>query len=92
MLTIKILGLNNPYLAKIEEHTRTALGWVRPHAGYKLEKVTNPAEINTYTDQNLGLVINDKVVCEGHIPAANEVVTWVSDAIQTALEERANQS
>ncbi len=86
MLTIKILGLNNPYLAKIEEHTRTALAWLNPHAGYKLEKVTDPKAISAYTDKNLGLVINDRVVCEGHIPAANEVVTWASDAIQTALE------
>ncbi len=90
MLTIKILGLNNPYLVKIEEHTRTAMGWLRPHAGYRIEKVTDAAEISTYTDKRLGLVINDKVVCEGQIPAANDVVTWASDAMQTALESHDN--
>jgi len=88
MLTIKILGLNNPYLAKIEEHTRTALSWLNPHAGYKLEKVTDPQAISAYTTKNLGLVINEKVVSEGQIPAATDVVTWASDAIQTALEEK----
>jgi hypothetical protein len=88
MLTIKILGVNSPYLAKIEEHTVTAMGWLRPHAGYQIEKVTDAAEIRTYTDKRLGLVINDRIVCEGQIPAANEVVTWASDAIQTALESR----
>jgi hypothetical protein len=90
MLTIKILGVNNPYLSKIEEHTRTAMGWLRPHDGYQIEKVTDAAEIRAYTDKPLGLVINDKIVCEGQIPAANEVVTWASDAIQTALESRAH--
>ena len=88
MLTIKILGFDNTYLAKIEEHTRTALGWLRPHDGYQIEKVTDAAEISMYTGKPLGLVINDKIVCEGQIPAANEVVTWASDAMQTALECR----
>ena len=88
MLSIKILGLNHPFMAKIEEHTRTAMGWLQPHAGYHIEKVTDAAEIRTYTDKTLGLIINNKIVCEGQIPAVNEVVTWASDALQTALESR----
>ena len=88
MLSIKILGLNHPFLTKIEEHTRTAMGWLQPHAGYRIEKVTDAAEISTYTDKTLGLIINNKIVSEGQIPAVNEVVTWASDALQTALESR----
>ena len=88
MLSIKILGFNHPFMDKIEEHTRTAMGWLRPHAGYRIEKVTDEVEINAYTNKSLGLIINNKIVSEGQIPAVNEVVMWASDALQTALESR----
>lgn len=81
MLTIKILGKGCPNCAKVEEHTREALDWMRPASDVELVKVTDPVEISDYVLSTPGLVINEQVVCEGRVPASNEIATWIADAL-----------
>jgi hypothetical protein len=88
MLTIKILGDNTPHTHTVEDHIRTALRWLNPHDGYQVLTVTEPEVVGNLVDRVPGLVINDQVVCKGHIPAASEIVTWASDAMQTMLERK----
>ena len=80
-MTIKVLGPGCPNCKKVEEHTREALGWLKPQGGYELVKVTGPAEISEYVLRTPGLVINEQVMCEGRIPRADEIVTWLADAL-----------
>ena len=49
----------------------------------KHPKVTAQTEIETYHLKAMpGLVINDRVVCEGRIPHAGEVIRWVCDEME----------
>ena len=89
MLTIKVLGPNTPYTDKLDTYTRAALRMLNPHDGYELERVTDDATIKQYVDKLPALVINDVVVSEGAVPAPQLIVTWASDAMQTALEQAA---
>jgi DNA-binding transcriptional ArsR family regulator len=81
MLTIKVLGPGCPNCHKVEEHTRQALTFLQPEGGYELIKVTDPGAISEYILRTPGLVINDKVACEGRVPNTNEIMTWLADAL-----------
>jgi hypothetical protein len=84
MLTIKVLGPGCPNCHKVEEHTRQALAMLNPQDGYDLVKVTDPAEISAYILKTPGLVIEEQVVCEGRVPSAAEVTTWLANALEAA--------
>lgn len=84
MLTIKVLGPGCPNCHKVEEHTRQALAMLNPQDGYDLVKVTDPVEIGTYVLKTPGLVIEEQVVCEGRVPSAAEVTTWLANALEAA--------
>ncbi|MGB7593586.1 MAG: thioredoxin family protein [Terriglobia bacterium] len=48
----------------------------------QIEKVIEPPEIEEYSMlATPGLVINEKVVCAGRIPALAEVTTWLTNAL-----------
>ncbi|MBN1284624.1 MAG: thioredoxin family protein [Anaerolineae bacterium] len=82
MLTIKVLGPGCPNCQKVEQHTRQALEMFQPEGGYKLVKVTDPVEISRYIMRTPGLVIDEKVVCEGRIPKPEDIMTWLADALE----------
>ena len=86
MLTIKVLGPNSPHTDKLESFARAAVRMLNPHNGYEIIRVTDENAINTYVDMVPSLVINENVVAEGALPAPQLIVTWASDAMQTALE------
>jgi hypothetical protein len=81
MLVNKVLGPGCPNCHKVEEHTRQALGMLQPEGGYEIVKVTGPADISEYILRTPGLVINEKVVCEGRVPRSEEIVSWLADAL-----------
>ena len=81
MLTIKVLGSGCPNCQKVEQHTKEALTWIKPEGGYEIVKVTDPVAISDYVLRTPGLVINEAVVCEGRVPASNEIITWIANAL-----------
>jgi len=84
MLTVKVLGPGCPNCQKVEANARQALATLQPEGGFELVKVTDPIAISNYILHTPGLVINERVVCEGRIPNADEIVTWLADALENA--------
>ncbi len=83
MLTVKILGTGCPNCKKLEALTRQAIANLGIDA--TVVKVTDYSEIITYDILSTpGLVINEKVVSSGRIPAEPEIMTWLTDALETA--------
>ncbi len=92
MLTIKILGPDSPYTDKLESYARAALKMLNPHAGYEIVRINDEAAIGQYAEKVPALVINEALVAEGTVPAPQLIVTWASDALQTALVQGAYQA
>lgn len=79
MLTIKILGSGCANCKKLEAVARAAA----ESAGLQAEfiKVTDYGEITAYDILSTpALVVNEKVVCSGRIPAQPDVVLWLQAA------------
>jgi small redox-active disulfide protein 2 len=85
MLTIKVLGSGCANCHKVEDNTRAALTMLQPDGEYEIVKVTDPRGISAYVLRTPGLVINEKLVCEGRVPKSDEIMTWLADAL--AVEE-----
>ena len=79
MLTIKVLGPGCANCAKLEEVTRKAVGLAGVEA--EIVHVTDMDQIIDYgVMQTPGLVINEKLVSSGRIPAPLTVVEWLRAA------------
>jgi small redox-active disulfide protein 2 len=73
MLNIKVLGTGCPNCKRLEAETRAALD--EAGIAYDLEKVTDYPGIMAYGVMSTpGLVINEKVVSSGRIPARSKIV------------------
>jgi len=82
MLTIKVLGSGCPNCKKVEAIARQAAETMGLQAEFK--KVTDYNQIMEYNIMSTpGLVINEKLVCAGHIPSPSEVTTWLTNALET---------
>ena len=80
MLSIKVLGPGCDNCKKVEAIARQVVANLGAEA--HIEKITNRAEYPKYgLMYTPGLVINDKLVCGGRIPAEPEVMTWIADAL-----------
>jgi small redox-active disulfide protein 2 len=83
MLTIKVLGSgceNCKRLAWLAERAAQHLG-----VEAQVVKVTDYTEILKYDVLTTpGLVIDEKLVSSGRIPGEAEIVTFLTDALQTA--------
>jgi small redox-active disulfide protein 2 len=79
MLTIKILGPGCANCRRVEEVARKAASDLGVEAEFV--KVTDPNDILAYDILTTpGLVINDKVVCSGRVPAPSSVAGWINEA------------
>ena len=79
MLQIKVLGSGCPNCKKLEAETRAALD--APGIAYELSKVTDYADIAAYGILSTpGLVMNEKVVSSGKIPARSQILSWALEA------------
>jgi small redox-active disulfide protein 2 len=83
MLTIKILGSGCANCKRVEQIVRKVVEEMSLEA--EVVKVTEYPDIMAYNIMSTpGLVINEKVVSSGRIPAHAEVTTWVADALEIA--------
>jgi small redox-active disulfide protein 2 len=80
MLTIKVLGPGCANCKRVEQIARKAVEDMAIAA--EVIKVTDHNDILKYNILSTpGLVINEKVVSAGRIPAPAEVTTWLADAV-----------
>ncbi len=79
MLTIKVLGPGCANCRKLEEIARQAATSLSVEA--EIVKVSDPQQIVGYgVLKTPGLVINEKLVSWGRIPAPDNVVEWIRQA------------
>lgn len=80
MLSIKVLGPGCANCQKVEQIAKKAVATLSVDA--TVQKVTDMKEIMRYPILSTpGLVINEKLVCAGRIPAEAEVTTWITNAL-----------
>jgi len=80
MLQIKVLGPGCPNCEKVEAAAKKAVANFGVEAN--IEKVTDYGQIMSYNVMATpGLVINEKLVSAGRIPADAEVMSWVANAL-----------
>jgi small redox-active disulfide protein 2 len=83
MLYIKVLGSGCPNCKRLETETRAALDTAG--IGYELTKVTDYEDIVAYGVMSTpALVMNEKVVSTGRIPARSRIVEWAKETEATA--------
>jgi small redox-active disulfide protein 2 len=83
MLNIKVLGSGCENCKKVEELAHKVVSTLSLEA--EIIKITNWEEIKKYPIlATPGLVVNEKLVCAGRIPAESEVTTWLVNALEAA--------
>ncbi len=76
MLSIKVLGPGCDNCKKVEQIAHEAVDALGAEA--YIEKITEYAEIHKYPIlATPGLVVNEKLVSAGRIPAENEIAAWL---------------
>ncbi len=86
MLTIKVLGSGCANCKRVEQIAHNVITDMGIEA--EVIKVTDYAEIMAYNIMATpGLVINEKIVSTGRIPAPAEVTTWLANALETAWRQ-----
>lgn len=84
MLFIKVLGSGCPNCRRLEAETRAALDTAG--IGYELTKVTDYEDIAAYGVMSTpALVIHEKVVSSGRIPARSKIVELARE-VETAAQ------
>jgi len=83
MLSIKVLGSGCANCKRLEQMARLAIQQLGVEA--EVDKVTDHEAILAYGVLSTpGLVINELVVSSGHIPALEEIVSWLAESLATA--------
>lgn len=81
MLSIKILGSGCANCHKVEELTKQAVSQLGIEA--QVEMVTDMQTIMRYGVMGTpGIVINEKVVSAGRVPALSQITTMITTALQ----------
>lgn len=88
MLTIKVLGpgcRNCETLARKTADALAALAQQYPEAaGVTIEKLTDHRDFLKYGLMfTPGLVINEKLVSSGQVPAVSQIKAWLTEALAT---------
>ena len=80
MLTIKVLGSGCANCHKVEELAKQAVTQLGIQA--KVEMVTDMQEIMRYGVMGTpGIVIDEKVVSTGRVPALSQITTMITSAL-----------
>lgn len=81
MLRIRVVGRECKLCGKILAIVQHAVDTLGIDAS--IRKITAHAEIESFGLNAMpGLVINDRVMCEGRIPREGEVIDWMCDALE----------
>ncbi|MCC7206427.1 MAG: thioredoxin family protein [Anaerolineae bacterium] len=81
MLHVKVLGGGCPNCKRLEAETRAALD--EAGIAYDVQKVTEMNDITAYGVLSTpALVMNEKVVSAGRIPARSKIVEWAREREQ----------
>jgi small redox-active disulfide protein 2 len=81
MVAIKILGSGCPNCKKLAYLTQRAAAHLNLDA--RIEKITDPVEIMKYPILSTpGLVVNEKLICAGRVPAEHEIVKWLGEMVR----------
>lgn len=88
MLTIKILGpgcANCDRLLQLTEQAAEEIKKEHPAYETTVEKVTDPEEFLNYgLLKTPGLVLNEKLVSSGHVPAMTQIVALLREALEVS--------
>jgi small redox-active disulfide protein 2 len=80
MLTIKVLGSGCANCHKVEELTKQAVAQLGVQA--QVELVTDVQTMMRYGVMSTpAIVINDKLVSSGRVPALSQITTMIADAL-----------
>ncbi len=80
MLSIRVLGSGCANCHKVEDLCKQAAGQLGVEA--QVELVTDMTTVMKYgVMQTPGIVINDKVVSTGRVPALSQIVTMITSAL-----------
>lgn len=83
MLTIKVLGPGCANCKRVEQIVRKVVEEKALEA--QIIKVTDYNDIMKYDILSTpALVVNEKVVSSGRVPIPNEVITWLTEALEPA--------
>ncbi|MCX7670062.1 MAG: thioredoxin family protein [Anaerolineae bacterium] len=79
-LDIKVLGSGCANCARLEKHVKAAVEQLGVEA-----TITKTGDLNEYAKYNLlatpGLVVNEKLVVAGRVPAVSQIVTLLANAL-----------
>jgi len=85
MLTIKVLGSGCANCKRVEQIVCKVIDDMSLNA--EVIKVTEYPEMMKYNILSTpGLVINEKLVSAGRIPAESQVTTWIAEALELQTE------
>jgi len=85
MLTIKVLGSGCANCKRVEQIVHKVIDDMSLDA--EVIKVTEYPEMMKYNILSTpGLVINEKLVSAGRIPAESQVTTWIAEALELQTE------
>jgi small redox-active disulfide protein 2 len=86
MLTIKVLGPGCANCDRLLQLTEQAVEEIKKeHPAYEatVEKVTDPETFLNYgLLKTPGLVVNERLVISGHVPAMTQIVTLLRDTLE----------
>ncbi|MGC8781427.1 MAG: thioredoxin family protein [Anaerolineae bacterium] len=79
-LNIKVLGSGCTNCARLEKHVKAAVEQLGVEA-----TIVKTGDFNEYAKYNLlatpGLVVNDKLVAAGRVPAVSQIVTLLANEL-----------
>jgi hypothetical protein len=88
---IKILGIRQSERYAVRRLILAAqheLALEYPGVELRITDITDPGQINAYAYFLIqpSLVINESMVCSGHVPSKGEVAGWLRQAFQAASQ------